>query len=51
MEATAVLPICGIFIALKNLSSSDGFQSANFGSSGKHDNHYTTEGDCLKSFC
>jgi hypothetical protein len=32
-----------IFIALKNPSSSVGFEPANFGSNGKHDNHHTTE--------
>jgi hypothetical protein len=32
------------FVAIKNPSSSAGFQPANFGSSGKHDNHYTTDG-------
>jgi hypothetical protein len=32
-----------IFIALKNPSSSAGFEAANLGSSGKHANHYTTE--------
>jgi hypothetical protein len=31
-----------IFIALKNPSSA-GFEPANLGSSGKHNNHYTTE--------
>jgi hypothetical protein len=33
------------FIALKNPSTSAGFEPANLGFSGKHDNHYTTEGD------
>jgi hypothetical protein len=33
------------FITLKNPSSSAGFKPANLGSSGKHANHYTTEGD------
>jgi hypothetical protein len=32
-----------IFIALKHHSLSDGFEPANFGSSGKHDKHHTTE--------
>jgi hypothetical protein len=35
------------FIALKNSSFSAGFEPANFGSSGKHDNHYTTENDMV----
>jgi hypothetical protein len=32
-----------IFVALKNLSPSAGFEPANLGSSWKHANHYTTE--------
>jgi hypothetical protein len=32
-----------IFIALKNPSSSAGFEPANSGSNGKHANHYTTK--------
>jgi hypothetical protein len=32
-----------IFVALKNLSPSVGFEPANFGSNSKHANHYTTE--------
>jgi hypothetical protein len=31
-----------IFIAFKNPSSSSGFKPANYGFSGKHDNHHTT---------
>jgi hypothetical protein len=38
-----------IFICLKNLSSSAGFKPANLGSNGKHDNHYTTDGEHLQS--
>jgi hypothetical protein len=34
-----------IFIVLKNPSPSAGFEPANFGSSGKYINHYTTEDD------
>jgi hypothetical protein len=34
-----------IFIAFMNPSSSAGFEPANIGSNGKHDNQYTTEGD------
>jgi hypothetical protein len=33
------------FIALKIPSLSAGFEHAILGSSGKHDNHYTTEND------
>jgi hypothetical protein len=33
------------FIAIKNPSSSAGFQPANLGSNCKHNNHYTTEND------
>jgi hypothetical protein len=33
------------FIALKNLSSSVGFESSKLGSNDKHDNYQTTEGD------
>jgi hypothetical protein len=33
------------FIAFKNPSSSAGFEPANLGSNGKHDNHYTAEID------
>jgi hypothetical protein len=32
-----------IFIALKNLPPSAGFEEAKLGSNGKHANHYTTE--------
>jgi hypothetical protein len=32
-----------IFIALKNPSPWPGFEPANFGSIGKHTNHYTTK--------
>jgi hypothetical protein len=32
-----------IFIALKKSIALAGFESANFGSSGKHTNHYTTK--------
>jgi hypothetical protein len=31
-----------IVIALKSASPSAGFEPMNFGSNGKHDNHYTT---------
>jgi hypothetical protein len=34
-----------IFIALKNPSLAAGFEHTNLGSSGEHDNHYTTEND------
>jgi hypothetical protein len=34
-----------IFIALKNPLALAEFESANLGFSGKHANHYTTEGD------
>jgi hypothetical protein len=34
-----------IFIALKNSSSSAGFEPANLKFNGKHDNHQTTEND------
>jgi hypothetical protein len=34
-----------ILIALKNPSSSAGFEPVNLGSNGKHDNHQTTESD------
>jgi hypothetical protein len=34
-----------IFIAFKNPSLSAGFEPVNLGSSGKHDNHYTTKND------
>jgi hypothetical protein len=34
-----------IFMALENPPSSAGFEPANLGSNGKHDNHYTTEND------
>jgi hypothetical protein len=34
-----------IFISLKNPSLSAGFETANIESSGKQDNHYTTEND------
>jgi hypothetical protein len=30
---------------LKKLLTLAGFESTNFGSNGKHDNHWTTEGD------
>jgi hypothetical protein len=36
-----------IFKALKNPSSSAGFELVNLGFSGKHDTHETTEGDFL----
>jgi hypothetical protein len=36
-----------IFITLKNWSSSAGFEHANLGSNGKHDNHYTTKNKFL----
>jgi hypothetical protein len=44
----ALLPIreegvLRIFIALKNPSPWSGFETATFGSSGKHINHYTTK--------
>jgi hypothetical protein len=32
-----------IFIALKKSIALGGFEPANFGSNGKHTNHYTTE--------
>jgi hypothetical protein len=34
-----------IFIALKNPSPSTGFDPANLGTNGKHDNHYNTGND------
>jgi hypothetical protein len=34
------------FIALKNPSPWPGFEPANFGSSAKHTNHYTTKAKC-----
>jgi hypothetical protein len=34
-----------IFIAVKNPSSSAGYEPTNLGSNGKHANHETTEGD------
>jgi hypothetical protein len=34
-----------IFVALRNLSLSGGFEPANLGSNGKQANHYTTEND------
>jgi hypothetical protein len=34
-----------VSVSLKSPSSSAGFEPANLGSSGKHHNHYTTEGD------
>jgi hypothetical protein len=34
-----------IFMALENPPSSAGFEPANLGSNGKHDNRYTTEND------
>jgi hypothetical protein len=34
-----------IFIPLKNPSLSAGFEAANLGSSGKQDEHYSTEND------
>jgi hypothetical protein len=37
-----------IFIALKNPLRSAGLEAMNFGSSGKHDNHYTTESDYVR---
>jgi hypothetical protein len=37
-----------IFIALKNSSPWPGFESATFGSSGQHTNHYTTKADIVK---
>jgi hypothetical protein len=36
-----------IFVAHKNPSFSAGFEHADLESSGKHANHYTTEGDYL----
>jgi hypothetical protein len=35
------------FVALKNTSSSAGFEPANLGSSGKYDKHYTIEKDSV----
>jgi hypothetical protein len=45
-----------IFIALKNPRLLAGFEPANTGSNGKHDNHYTTENgyanmNCLLVVC
>jgi hypothetical protein len=37
-----------IFIALKNPSSSAGFEPANLGSNGMHANNYTTEDDFME---
>jgi hypothetical protein len=39
-----------IFIAFNNPSSSAGFEPANLMSSGKNDNHKTTEADTLKCY-
>jgi hypothetical protein len=36
-----------IFIALKNPSSSAGYEPTNLGSKDKHAKHYTTEDDCV----
>jgi hypothetical protein len=43
MRPTALLPL--IVIALNNPSYSAGFELAKLGSNGKHNNHYTAEGD------
>jgi hypothetical protein len=49
METMSLLPLrrkpVRIFIALKNLSSSAGFEPAKLGSNGKYDNHQITEKD------
>jgi hypothetical protein len=49
MGPTALLPVrrqsCYGFHRSKNPSFSAGFQAANFGPNGKHDNHYTTENE------
>jgi hypothetical protein len=38
-----------LFIAFKNPSLSAGFERANLGSNGNHDNHYTTDNDGIFS--
>jgi hypothetical protein len=51
MGPTALLPSEGgratDFYRLKNQSLSAGFEPANFGSIGKHNNHYTIENGAI----